>query len=75
MKKFQLNKQKLNLNKLTTPLIALSLMAGCFGLLGTNVSAASVTTTVPLIPLTAADPGSDFMVDYGGGLYFRAFCP
>ncbi len=42
MKKFQLNKQKLNLKTLTTPLLALSLMAGCAGLFGGNVSAVSV---------------------------------
>jgi LPXTG-motif cell wall-anchored protein len=47
MKKFQLNKQKLNLNKLTTPLLALSLVLGLalnLSLSG-RVSAASVTTT------------------------------
>lgn len=38
MKKF-----KLNLKNLTTPLLALSLMVGCAGLFGSNVSAASVT--------------------------------
>jgi hypothetical protein len=46
MKKFQLNKQKLNLNKLTTPLLALSLMAGCAGLFGGSVGAASVTNNI-----------------------------
>ena len=45
MKKFQLNKQKLNLKNLTTPLLALSLMAGCAGLFGGSASAASVTVS------------------------------
>jgi hypothetical protein len=46
MKKFQINKQKLNLKTLTTPLLALSLMVGCAGLFGGNVSAASVTNNI-----------------------------
>lgn len=48
MKKPQRN--KLNLNSLVMPLLALSLMAGCAGLLGGKVSAATITTTVPVIP-------------------------
>jgi hypothetical protein len=61
MKKFQPNKLRLNLKNLTTPLIALSLIAGCVGLFGGSVSAASVTMTIPLIP------SSDFFDYYGPG--------
>jgi hypothetical protein len=45
MKKFQLNKQKLNLKNLTTPLLALSLMAGCAGLFSGSAFATNVTVS------------------------------
>jgi hypothetical protein len=60
MKKFKLNKQRLNLRNLTTPLLALSLMAGCAGLFGGSVSAASVTNTVSLDAAHPSIPMSDF---------------
>jgi hypothetical protein len=60
MKKFKLNKQKLNLNKLTTPLLALSLMAGCAGLFGGNASAASVTNNI--VFSNKLDPSASTMV-------------
>jgi hypothetical protein len=60
MKKFQLNKQKLSLKTLTTPLLALSLMVGCAGLFGGNVSAASVTNNI--VFSNKLDPSAGTMV-------------
>jgi hypothetical protein len=83
MKKFQLNKQKLNLKTLTTPLLALSLMAGCAGLFGGSVSAASITASsdltvappslsdiaFPPLSVGSAPNGGDFVLSVGDVQY------
>ena len=55
MRKLKLNKLNLSLNlkALTTPLLGLSLMAGCVGLFGGSVSGASVTVSTDSIPVSS----------------------
>ncbi len=67
MKKFQLNKQKLNLKTLTTPLLALSLMVGCAGLFSGSVGAASVTNSLNFPYIYSPSGTAESSISRSGG--------